>query len=353
MRKVQEQTQRVFYSIKQTVESSQVLDSSGQYKIVKNILGATQSHTNTHKKDTVADVTLVSQCSLNHIHHIAHLSKRWPGPASVVVFTAVDEVPLTVELILQLYYCVPSMRHNVTIHLVAPFTHVDFVLPSKPPADAIFVCGNLAEKVHLQQKQAHNYVLEGVKYPNNLLRNVALTSSHTEYVFVVDIDMLPNADLYEDFTNYLRTQKQEMGSGSNNFVYVVPAFEIQPHIPLPQHKEQLLLLWKQNKLRPFYYELCWKCQRPTDYDAWRGLAIGEGEGVGVGYEVAWVDPWEPFFIAPRSAPLYDERFRQYGFNRISQVGCRYRARLMVDIYIYIYILFFCCGQFHSLNVSYI
>ena len=32
-----------------------------------------------------------------------------------------------------------------------------------------------------------------------------------------------------------------------------------------------------------------------------------------------IDPWEPFFITLSSAPLYDERFRQYGFNRISQV----------------------------------
>ena len=318
VRKLQEEVLHLFYSIKQTVESSHVLDSSGQYKIVSHILGAT--HTNPHNKDTLPDVTLVSQCSLNHIHHIAHLSKRWPGPVSVAVFTNVDNVPFTIELILQLYYCVPSMRHNVTMHLVLQFTSMDIVLPPKPSAESIFVCGNLAEKVHLQQ-QAHNYALEGVKYTTNLLRNVALTSSHTEYVFVVDIDMLPNADLYRDFTNYLQIQLQEIGDDSKTFVYVVPVFEIQPHIQLPQNKEQLLLLWKQNKLRPFYYELCWACQRLTNYKAWRRLLLREGVGMGMGYEVAWVDPWEPFFIAPRSAPLYDERFKQYGFNRISQVGC--------------------------------
>ena len=34
----------------------------------------------------------------------------------------------------------------------------------------------------------------------------------------------------------------------------------------------------------------------------------------------WADPWEPFFIAEKSQlPLYDERFKQYGFNRIQQV----------------------------------
>jgi hypothetical protein len=30
----------------------------------------------------------------------------------------------------------------------------------------------------------------------------------------------------------------------------------------------------------------------------------------VAYEIKWQDPWEPFFISPRSAPGYDERFKQ-------------------------------------------
>ena len=33
-----------------------------------------------------------------------------------------------------------------------------------------------------------------------------------------------------------------------------------------------------------------------------------------------MDPWEPFYISlDPISPYYDERFQQYGFNRISQV----------------------------------
>ena len=39
----------------------------------------------------------------------------------------------------------------------------------------------------------------------------------------------------------------------------------------------------------------------------------------VAMEIDWQYPWEPFFIAPRRMPLFDERFVQYGFNRVSQV----------------------------------
>jgi N-acetyllactosaminide beta-1,3-N-acetylglucosaminyltransferase len=38
------------------------------------------------------------------------------------------------------------------------------------------------------------------------------------------------------------------------------------------------------------------------------------------FDVLWKDPWEPFYIASNNIPFYDERFKQYGFNRISQVN---------------------------------
>ena len=41
--------------------------------------------------------------------------------------------------------------------------------------------------------------------------------------------------------------------------------------------------------------------------------------LGVAFTVEWKPMWEPFYISRSDAPLYDERFRQYGYNRISQV----------------------------------
>lgn len=55
----------------------------------------------------------------------------------------------------------------------------------------------------------------------------------------------------------------------------------------------------------------------TDYEAWQK----EPPSLGLAplFEVLWKDPWEPFYISRNSIPFYDERFKQYGFNRISQV----------------------------------
>lgn len=65
-------------------------------------------------------------------------------------------------------------------------------------------------------------------------------------------------------------------------------------------------------------------QRFTDYPEWEKTKAAAGMEVTPVYEVLWQDPWEPFYIASTKIPLYDERFRQYGFNRISQVGVKVR-----------------------------
>lgn len=41
-----------------------------------------------------------------------------------------------------------------------------------------------------------------IEYPNNLLRNIAKHGVPSKYALVVDIDMKPNPDLYNDFMNF-------------------------------------------------------------------------------------------------------------------------------------------------------
>ena len=56
------------------------------------------------------------------------------------------------------------------------------------------------------------------------------------------------------------------------------------------------------------------------YEVWCGGGPGGKTPEGIGYEATWHDPWEPFYIAQTDlVPRHDERFQNYGFNRISQV----------------------------------
>ncbi|NWZ88544.1 B4GA1 glucuronyltransferase, partial [Poecile atricapillus] len=100
-------------------------------------------------------------------------------------------------------------------------------------------------------------------------------------------------------------------------LFVLPAFEVRAGLRPPASKPELLRLWGAGDARPFYGTLCPRCQAPTDFGRWRTLPPAPRPRVA--YEAPWRDPWEPFFVAPaRGVPPFDERFLQYGFNRISQ-----------------------------------
>ncbi len=334
---LQKDMNKLLASMKQALENENVVDAGGSYKVFRSFfntdttasanVGATNTnvHTRHNRKENIdatpaKGVTLVSQCSVNHLVHLAALSERWRGPISVAVFaTDSQSIADAMNCLLRLYFCVPSMRQDVSIHLVFPLVTSLKTSPKLRPVDSV-TCNN--EVIQSSEKfvQSRNYAFaKKIKYPNNLLRNVASSHSRTEYVFVIDIDMLPSSNLHSAFTHFAEKHlsgKSRHVSGDRT-VFVVPAFELQSGLSVPEDKKTLLDLWKRREVRPFYYEMCWRCQKPTDFEGWRNLS--RSAGLSIGYEVEWKDPWEPFYIGPRSVPRYDERFKQYGFNRISQV----------------------------------
>ncbi|NWQ85225.1 B4GA1 glucuronyltransferase, partial [Burhinus bistriatus] len=100
-------------------------------------------------------------------------------------------------------------------------------------------------------------------------------------------------------------------------VFVLPAFEVRMGTRVPGTKAELLQLLGTGDARPFYGTLCPRCQAPTGYGRW--WALPPAPHLRVAYEVPWRDPWEPFYVGPaHGVPPFDERFLQYGFNRISQ-----------------------------------
>ena len=303
----------LFQKMKENIEGSSILDTSGEYKVVNFVVEAESI-----KNKVSQDLTLVTQCSVNHLHHLINLSQRWQGPISVAVFTPGNHLNIAIETLIKLHQCIASFRQNVSVHLVYPLTSQPQELNHRNSND--FQCSDNELLKLKSDLSLENYDLKGYKYPNNLLRNLASKNSRTEYIFVIDVDMLPNKDLHSDFLQFSNKYKlfSDQKSMYEKTVFVIPAFEVETGVPIPNDKKDLLKLWSSERLRPFYYELCWKCHRNTDYDAWQNLA--NTHDLQMAFELDWTDPWEPFYIAKKSIPLYDERFKQYGFNRISQVS---------------------------------
>lgn len=303
--------QRLAKTVMDKIADVHVSDISGMYHIIRNILCPKQIGKFGQGKNS-ENVTIVTQTSANHLENLILLSRKWNGPISVSVFTHKDDAEFAVKSILYLRTCYPSIANKVSFHLVFP-------IDSTPSIDLInnlskLSCSEPFGKT-IQRQQKANYDSE-IEYPHNLLRNIALKSATTTYIFMIDIDMVPSENLTVEFMRLIERRRTNQDFDIDKTAFIVPSFESKDW-SIPRDKIKLLNAWESRNVRPFYYETCWKCQKPTEYDRWKKLF--KTEIMDIGYNVEWKDPWEPFYIASANTPLYDERFKQYGFNRISQV----------------------------------
>ncbi|XP_077598229.1 beta-1,4-glucuronyltransferase 1 [Stigmatopora nigra] len=303
--------------LRYSLSSGGIFDHSGQYRIYKNLVQSQWDGPNA--------LTLATHTSLGNLHHLSELAERWRGPISVAVFVhGPDEVRLATGLLYALGALCPRVRALVDFHLVCLSGETaSFPGPERADADPDAAgpadpgdCAGVFSRLEAHGRRRENYALgPNVSYPNNLLRNVARGGARAPYVLVMDVDTVPSADLHGRFSAMVAGRRP-----APDRVFVLPAFEIRHTRKMPATKDELVRLYQVGEVRPFYEELCPRCQAPSNYSRWINLR-GAGEEAGaleVAYTLTWVDPWEPFYVGPRDVPLYDESFKQYGFNRISQ-----------------------------------
>jgi len=298
-------------SVAEAFSAPVVIDSSDTYQILKWIIKPRFKRQFKSLNITGGETALVTQCSSDHFYRLAELRRIWEGPISVSVFASSYRVLVDfVRLLTHIIHCQPSVLDDVSVHIVAPkavsLARVQVFRQSSQCLGS--------RKLLKNQKNTSNYN-NNIPYPNNLLRNVAIDAAVSDFTFVIDIDMLPSAKLFSRFRDFIRR-----GTASYSVAYVVPVFEVHVSELIPKNRQELLHLWNRKAVQPFYHDVCWKCQRYTDYSSWYNLSSADSEQLGVGYVAKWHDPWEPFYIVPHFSARYDERFKQYGFNRISQVS---------------------------------
>lgn len=299
--------------LRYSLSTGGIFDSSGQYRVYKNLI----------KSDVSGEpephlLALATHTTVNNLHHLDSLLERWRNPLSVAVFAHGQDVKVATALLYALGVFCPQVRALVDFHLVCLSGETaSFPEKDREHFAGLEDCASVFSRLetHRDERREKNYDMSGnVSYPNNLLRNVARGGTESSYILVLDMDMVPSADLHQQFQDMVASRK----SAGAAEVFVLPAFEIRHARKIPATKAELVQLYQVGEVRPFYEELCPRCQAPTDYSQWVNSFVREAGPLEVAYTLGWVDPWEPFYIGPRTVPLYDESFKQYGFNRISQ-----------------------------------
>ncbi|XP_063366135.1 xylosyl- and glucuronyltransferase LARGE2s-like [Cydia amplana] len=216
------------------------------------------------------DVTLVLQLSMDRLQFLERLVKHWEGPLSAAIYLSDCEVGV-LESFIKDFSDTLSVRKNIGYHLV--FKH------------------------------------ESTHYPVNYLRNVALQNVNTPYVFLMDVDFVPMAGLYD----HLRSVIKLVNPYPQKMCLVVAAFETRRYrLSPPRNKTALLARLRARRgadVAPFRAQEWPPGHRATNYSRWATATQP--------YQVDWENHYEPYIVVHRSVPKYDTRFSGFGWNKVS------------------------------------
>ena len=298
-----------------------LLDSSGRYFINENVYHGARKNGGDY-------LTLVTHCTFSNLIYLPFLMQNWAGSVSIALF--VDTADDFTLILKALAICNLSSAHRFYFHVVRPVDghslkdayFIEDVELNSLFNDPVSFCFKFERILLDLNKKKVNYEMT-IPYPNNLLRNVARRGAVTDYILHLDVDMMPSKNLHQLFNSFV---ERALISDSTlaNTVYIMPSFEVKSsyfvsnlhHFPID--KDTLFSLVKKGLARPFYTTVCNHCQNSTNYAKWWSLK--NDKLLQLAYGVAWVYPYEPLFISSKKqTPFYDEKFTQYGYNRLSLV----------------------------------
>ena len=98
--------------------ASSTIDYSGQYEILRFY-----KHLPVSRYWTFHDVTLVTQCSVNHLHYLVQLTSHWSGRVSCAVFIPDMDGSYAAWAVDALRLCYPGLMRRVDFHFVYPQNH--------------------------------------------------------------------------------------------------------------------------------------------------------------------------------------------------------------------------------------
>eukprot|EP00026_Physarum_polycephalum_P004396 Phypoly_transcript_04415.p1 GENE.Phypoly_transcript_04415~~Phypoly_transcript_04415.p1 ORF type:complete len:623 (+),score=88.37 Phypoly_transcript_04415:126-1994(+) len=219
------------------------------------------------------DVTICTILTVDRLRRIEQMSEMWGGPISAAVYLhELNEISKVMEW----YLGSTSMRRHVDIHIVHDDKIVAFELPDRP-------------------------------FPVNILRNVAIRHARTANVFYIEGDFIPSPDLY---TN-LDEAKRRLATGEK-VVFIVAPFSIDnvdfDMKLFPKDKKALVDMLGRGgsqikDLSYFNSHAAFKF-----HDWYRSTDI---------YPMAFAGGYEPYYIGPKSYPLFEEIFIGCGADKVS------------------------------------
>ena len=231
------------------------------------------------EKDDIT-LTIHTGTTMNGFHRMLFLIHRWGGPVSVSIrVTSASEIQ--------------TLHEFVTDHL------------HELPQTAI----------HLLM-ESPDY-----EYPHNILREMALEQTETDYFVALDVDFMTVPQCHDKLKMLLKSDPAVVQALRNKTMMVLPAFNHEVHLMddqlhdsvLPGTKEDASKMVAKHELTPFHVSRFFPGHGPTDFGKW-----SKEEFDGSWYPIKYVMRFEPYVLGYKPGIAhYWEGFRGFGFNKYS------------------------------------
>lgn len=183
------------------------LQETSSYQILYNVI---ESKLNVSKNS----VTFATHVTPHFVNFLAELVKYWDGVISVAVFVPDFDASLVINSITKLCYCLPNMV-KVSMHFVFPKNRQPIV-----ENDSIITSCDVYDLRKIKTFRDR----EGLPYPVNICRNAARKAVKTTYSLVADVELMPSANLSDNFIKMLKSFRSL--DRFRNYVFVIPVFEV-------------------------------------------------------------------------------------------------------------------------------
>lgn len=249
------------------------------------------------------DITLTTQIGVDKgkMRRLAALAMRWNGPLSVAIrITSKEEL---------------QKLQEEMIHFMDDLRKVAF----------------------------HFYFEDGSNlYPNNILRNIALDQTTSDYFALFDVDFFPSPiNTHEHLQTVLHQNPQISEKLDDKVAFVLPAFELLEKIPgdeinsthelYPETKEDII---DNENIQRFHWNTAPQGHRSTKYDRW----MKKNDKASYPIQIQEYG-YEPYIIASKkNVPRFFNEFRGLGINKLSFYAdlqySKYKFEVLSDFFVF-------------------
>ncbi|CRL04685.1 CLUMA_CG017749, isoform A, partial [Clunio marinus] len=285
----------------------------GKYVFIKNIVAAekTPDYQSTMTYTTHGDVVFL-------IENIIPLLERWRAPLSMALYTPGSDFNVTLNTISYFRNCHDQrdlVRDFASFHF---FFEKDLMQKdvNLDIEESNFSCSSNEHLLKLKNNETYRALKELV-YPINVGRNLARETVGTHFVLASDIELYPSPGLNENFFRMINQNPEAYPDGKN--VFVLPVFEIEKGVELPQNKSQLRELFNVGKVVWFHKQIIWSYHKVPNDTEWMNDDDPELKVFVTVKRKGEQKVWEPFYIGTNAEPTFDERLNWEGkANKMTQ-----------------------------------